>query len=57
MNPLFAPRTTPFDLPDFAHYSDDDFAPALDEALTRAQAELTAIADNPDPPTLSLIHI
>lgn len=52
MNPLFAPRTLPFELPDFASYSDTDFAPALEDALTSARAELAAIAENPEPPTL-----
>ncbi len=51
MNPLFAPRTLPFELPDFSAYADDDFAPALEDALTRARAELNTIAENPEPPT------
>ena len=49
-NPLLADWATPFALPPFDAISDDDFAPALDQALARHQAEIAAIADNPEPP-------
>lgn len=50
-NPLLTDWTTPFGLPPFESISDDDFAPALDTALTQARAAITAIADNPEPAT------
>jgi len=49
-NPLLAPRTAPFELPDFAAITDEDFAPAFEEALAQARAEIEAIAENPEPP-------
>lgn len=51
MLPLLAPRTTPFELPDFRTISDDQFEEAFDIALSDARSELAAICDNPDPPT------
>ncbi|MEM6308060.1 MAG: peptidase M3, partial [Pseudomonadota bacterium] len=42
---------TPFGLAPFADISDDDFAPALDQALQSARAGIDAIADNPAPAT------
>ncbi|SNT18494.1 M3 family metallopeptidase [Tropicimonas sediminicola] len=50
-NPLLAERTAPFDLPDFPAISDEDFAPAFEQALTAARAEIDAIADCPEPPS------
>ena len=50
-NPLLADWTTEFELPPFAEFSDADFAPAFEEALTAHEAEIAAIADNPEPPT------
>ncbi len=50
-NPLLAEWTTPFGLPPFDDISDDDFSPALDEALAEARANIAAIADNEDRPT------
>ncbi|BAQ70373.1 peptidyl-dipeptidase Dcp [Rhodovulum sulfidophilum] len=49
-NPLLAPRMAPFELPDFAAISDEDFAPAFDQALTEARSEIAAIAEASDPP-------
>ncbi|ARE41260.1 Dipeptidyl carboxypeptidase Dcp [Rhodovulum sp. P5] len=49
-NPLLAPRTAPFDLPDFAAFADDQFADAFDTALAEAQTQIEAIAANPDAP-------
>ncbi|TCO71323.1 M3 family metallopeptidase [Rhodovulum euryhalinum] len=49
-NPLLAPRTAPFDLPDFAAIADDHFEPAFDTALACTRAEIDAIATNPEPP-------
>ncbi|MBL3610825.1 M3 family metallopeptidase [Rhodovulum sulfidophilum] len=49
-NSLLAPRMAPFELPDFAAISDEDFAPAFDQALTEARAEIAAIAEASEPP-------
>ncbi|WP_068113659.1 M3 family metallopeptidase [Tropicimonas marinistellae] len=50
-NPLLADRAQPFQLPEFAAISDDDFAPAFDTALAAAKAEIDAIANCPEAPT------
>ncbi len=50
-NPLLQDWTTPFQIAPFAEISDDDFAPALEEALAAHLAEVDAIAENPDAPT------
>jgi len=44
-NPLLSDWTTPFALPPFDLISDDDYSPAVDAALERARATMTAIAD------------
>ncbi|MEL6681072.1 MAG: M3 family metallopeptidase [Pseudomonadota bacterium] len=49
-NPLLAERNTPFGLPPFDYISDDDFAPALEQALATSRANIAAIADNPEAP-------
>ncbi len=41
----------PLGLPRFDAISNDDFAPAFDEALEADRADVNAIADNPDAPT------
>ncbi len=53
MSVLLDPWTTPFGLAPFDRISDDDWAPAVDEALARARANIAAIADNPEPPTFA----
>ena len=53
MNPLLAPWDTPFGIPPFDAISDDDFGPAMDEAIARARAAVQAIADDPEPPTFA----
>ena len=45
-NPILADWQTPFEIAPFARISDEDFAPALEEALTRHSAEIDAIAQN-----------
>lgn len=47
-NPLLQDWQTPFGLAPFDRISDEDFAPALEEALTAHNAEIEAIAQNPD---------
>lgn len=48
-NVLLQDWDTPFQIAPFDAISDDDFAPALDEALARHQIEIDAIAANPAP--------
>ncbi|MEL6573248.1 MAG: M3 family metallopeptidase [Pseudomonadota bacterium] len=50
-NPLLSNWTTPFELPPFDAISDEDYSPAVDEALDRARAEIAKIAENPAMPT------
>ena len=49
-NPLLQDWDTPFELAPFDKISDDDFAPALEEALAAHNAEIDAIAGNAAPP-------
>ena len=53
MNPLLQDWTTPFGLAPFDTISDDDFAPALDEALVAHNAEIDAIAANSEAPSFA----
>lgn len=48
-NPLLSDWTTPFALAPFEAISDEDFAPAFDQALAAQAAEIVKIANNPDP--------
>lgn len=48
-NPLIETWDTPFGLAPFDRISDEDFAPALDEALAAHLVEVEAIARNPEP--------
>ncbi|MGZ9811822.1 M3 family metallopeptidase [Pseudoroseicyclus sp. H15] len=52
-NPLLQDWDTPFGLPPFDKISDDDWAPAVDEALARARAGIAAIAQNAEAPTFA----
>jgi peptidyl-dipeptidase Dcp len=49
-NPILADWTTPFAIAPFDAIGDDDFAPALDQALAAHRAEIDAIAANPQRP-------
>ncbi|MGV6850267.1 MAG: M3 family metallopeptidase [Marinibacterium sp.] len=49
-NPILADWTTPFQVAPFSAISDDDFAPALDQALAEHAGEIAAIAANPAAP-------
>ena len=53
MNPLLQDWTTPFGIAPFDQISDDDFAPALEEALAAHNAKIDAIANDPDAPTFA----
>jgi peptidyl-dipeptidase Dcp len=48
-NVLLQDWDTPFQIAPFDAISDDDFAPALEEALSRHRAEIAAIADSAAP--------
>ncbi len=50
-NPLLASWTTPFELPPFEKIRDEDFAPAMEVAISEARAGVDAIAGNPEAPT------
>jgi peptidyl-dipeptidase Dcp len=52
-NPLLTGWKTPFGVPPFDQIKTGDFAPALTEAMARDNAEIAAIADNPEPPTFA----
>ncbi|WP_419738869.1 M3 family metallopeptidase [Ruegeria sp.] len=52
-NPILSDWTTPFELAPFAKISDDDFAPALDEALQAHSAQIDAIATNTEAPSFA----
>jgi peptidyl-dipeptidase Dcp len=50
-NPLLQPWDAPFGLPPFAQVASAHFAPAFDVALHAHDAEIDAIARNPEPPS------
>ncbi|WP_298935268.1 M3 family metallopeptidase [uncultured Ruegeria sp.] len=52
-NPILSDWTTPFEIAPFADISDDDFAPALDQAMQAHNAQIDTIAENPQPPTFA----
>ena len=52
-NPLLSDWTGPFGLPPFDLIRDEDFAPALELALTAHRDEIAAITENPEPPTFA----
>ena len=52
-NPILSDWNTPFEIAPFATISDDDFTPALEQAMQAHDAEIDAIAANPDTPTFA----
>jgi peptidyl-dipeptidase Dcp len=50
-NPFFTEYITPFGVPPFDEIENDHFMPAFEEGITLQEAEIDAIADNPEPPT------
>ncbi len=50
-NPFFTPSTLPFQAPRFDKIKDEDYQPAIEAGMAQQQAEMQAIANNPDPPT------
>jgi len=51
VNPFFADYGTPFNVQPFDRIDEAHFVPAFEEAMTRQNAEITAIVDNPEAPT------
>ena len=52
-NSLLSDWDTPFGLPPFNQISDEDFSPAFDTAIENARAQIKAIAENPEPPSMA----
>ena len=50
-NPLLQDWDTPYGVPPFAEIADEDYLPAIDVAIAELEAEIEAIANNPDEPT------
>jgi peptidyl-dipeptidase Dcp len=50
-SPFFTPSTLPFQAPPFDKIKDEDYQPAIEAGMAQQQAEMQAIANNPDPPT------
>jgi peptidyl-dipeptidase Dcp len=50
VNPLLLPSTLPFGAPPFDLIEDEHFVPAIERGLALAEAEIAAIAHDPDPP-------
>ena len=50
-NPFFKPYGTTFDVPPFDRIKNEHFLPAIKEGISREQAEVEAIINNPAPPT------
>ncbi|MEX0367428.1 MAG: M3 family metallopeptidase [Ruegeria sp.] len=52
-NPILADWQTPFEIAPFAQIGDDDFAPALEQALAAHAAQIDAIAGDAEPPSFA----
>jgi len=50
-NPFYVPSTLPFQAPPFDKIKDEDYQPAIEAGMAQQEAEIQAIADNPDGPT------
>jgi len=50
-NPFAKPSTLPFQAPDFSQIKDRDYLPAILAGMAQQKREVTAIANNPAPPT------
>lgn len=51
-NPFTSPSTLPLLAPDFTKIRDEHYLPALTEGMRQHAAEVEAIANNPEPPTV-----
>ena len=52
-NPFFSPYGTPFNTPPFDRIRNEHFLPAIKEGIRRHDAEIDAIVNNPETPTLA----
>lgn len=52
-NPFFAPSSLPLLAPDFSKIKDEHYLPAIMEGMSQHLAEIEAIANNPEPPTVA----
>ncbi|MEX0318806.1 MAG: M3 family metallopeptidase [Ruegeria sp.] len=52
-NPILADWQTPFQIAPFPQIDDDDFAPALEQALAAHAAQIDAIAGDAEPPSFA----
>jgi peptidyl-dipeptidase Dcp len=50
-NPFYAASSLPFEAPPFDKIKDSDYQPAIEAGMAQQQAEIQAIADNPEAPT------
>jgi peptidyl-dipeptidase Dcp len=50
-NPFYAASSLPFEAPPFDKIKDSHYQPAIEAGMAQQQAEIQAIADNPDAPT------
>ncbi|HTZ97744.1 MAG TPA: peptidyl-dipeptidase Dcp [Terriglobales bacterium] len=50
-NPFYAPSELPFHAPPFDKIKDEDYQPAIEAGMAQQQAEIEAIANNPQAPT------
>src|SRR3954469_4918053 len=50
-NPFATPSNLPFQAPPFDRIKDSDYQPAFEQAMAEQAAEISAIANNPAPPT------
>ena len=51
-NPFAAPSTLPYELPDYSVVRDEHYQPAIEAGMTEQLAELAALTENPEPPTV-----
>ncbi|MBI9114961.1 M3 family metallopeptidase [Sanguibacter suaedae] len=52
-NPFAVPSTLPYSLPDFAAVRDEHYVPAIRAGMALELEEITAIVENPEPPTVA----
>jgi peptidyl-dipeptidase Dcp len=52
-NPFAKPSALPFETPDFSKIKDSDYLPALLAGMAEQKREVTAIANDPSPPTFN----
>ena len=51
-NPFAVPSTLPYELPDYTAVRDEHYQPAIEAGMAEQLAELAAVAENPEPPTV-----